>query len=250
MERGTAQVLYKAIYERRSVRRYNNQTVDEQIMQDIITFAEDTVLRLYPEIRTALDIVPPSEVGKLGVVKAPHFLLFYTDKGADDVQHLLNAGFFLQHLDLYLHTLGLGRCWLGLARPKQRSKDGLAHCITLAFGYTDDELTRPSSDFKRKSLSQMSTGDDPRLEAARLAPSAVNSQTWFFAAHNQSIDVYQAVVSPLKKRLYGVMNSIDMGIALCHLQLASLHYQMSYQYRILPPEEAPHKENFEYLATI
>ncbi|MCL2606180.1 MAG: nitroreductase, partial [Coriobacteriia bacterium] len=242
--------LYKAIFERKSIRRYSDRPVSDQMMQDICDFTSSTALRLFPQIAFSIEVVSPSEVGKLGVPKAPHFLLFYTKAGDDGNQHLLNAGFVLQQVDLYLHTLGLGRCWLGLARPKQREKDGLAHCITLAFGYPDEDLVRISNDFKRKPLDQISTGDDPRLEAARLAPSAVNSQNWFFDASDQSINVYMSNTGAIKKKLYGAMNVIDVGIALAHLQIASMHYQISFDCQILPQGSVPNKDNFTYMVTV
>jgi len=250
MDPKIAEGLYAAIFERKSIRRYSNESVSEKALQDITNFISDTAIPLFPEIAFSTDIVPLAEVGKLGTPKAPHFLLFYTGPGADSTQHLLNAGFIIQQLDLYLHTLGLGRCWLGLARPKQREKDGLAHCITLAFGYPEGELSRTADDFKRKPLDQISHDNDPRLEAARLAPSAVNSQNWFFDADNQSIDVYMGNTGAFKKKLYGSMNIIDIGIALAHLKLASLHYQLPFEYRSLPSEVAPSKDGFTYIATI
>ena len=250
MDSEIAQELYDAIFQRKSIRRYSNKPISEQALHDVSDFINNTATPLFPEIAFSTDIVLPAEVGKLGIPKAPHFLLFYTGQGEDNTQHLLNAGFIIQQLDLYLHAQGIGTCWLGLARPKQREKDGLAHCITLAFGYPEGELARTADDFKRKSLEQISQGSDPRLEAARLAPSAVNSQNWFFDASGQGIDVYMGEVGALKKKLYGTMNVIDIGIALAHLQLASLHYQLPFDHRTLPAEEAPSKDGFTYIATI
>jgi nitroreductase len=247
----TSQALYKAIFERRSVRKYSDKPVDSQTMQAIQDFAENTAQQLYPHIGTTVDIVSPSAVGKLGVAKAPHFLLFYSEAAADN-SHLLNTGFYFQQLDLFLHTLRLGRCWQGMVRPKQREKDGLTQLAALSFGYPADmdALTRTISDFKRKPLAEVASGDDPRLEAARLAPSGINAQKWFFAARNGAIDVFRAKPGPLSLKLYNDMSLIDAGIALCHLQLASTHHNLPFSPTKLPKEKAPTKEGFEYLITI
>lgn len=44
--------------------------------------------------------------------------------------------------------------------------------------------------FKRKSMEQITDRPDAKLEPARLAPSAVNSQPWFFAHEGDTIHVW------------------------------------------------------------
>ena len=61
--------------------------------------------------------------------------------------------------------------------------------------------------YHRKSMEQITDKADPRLEPARLAPSAVNSQPWYFAHEGDTIHVWcSRKGSPL-----------DVGIALAHL---------------------------------
>ena len=60
-------------------------------------------------------------------------------------------------------------------------------------------------------MEQISDKAAPRLEPARLAPSAVNSQPWFFTHEGDSIHVYCA-----KKG-----SRLDIGIALAHLYVAN-----------------------------
>jgi len=245
-----ADSLYNAIFERKSIRRYTDELVSDHMQAEILDYAQEGALKLYPELPYAVEIVGADEVGKLAVSKAPHFLLFYAREGAGAYDHLLNAGFVLQQLDLWLHTRGLGRCWLGLAKPKQREKDGMQHCITLAFGHPAEPLSRTAADFKRKALEQISTGSDPRLEAARVAPSAVNSQTWFFDAHDGDIDVFMERTGAIKRRIYGSMNVIDNGIALCHLYLASQHFDLPFNFLVVPETQAPQKDGYNYMGTI
>ena len=59
----------------------------------------------------------------------------------------------------------------------------------MAFGYPSEELFRNVSDFKCKSLTEISEGADSRLEAARIAPSGMSSQNWFFLCTNGIIHV-------------------------------------------------------------
>lgn len=66
----------------------------------------------------------------------------------------------------------------------------------MAFGYPSEELFRNVSDFRRRSLIEISEGADSRLEAARIAPSGMNSQNLFFCV-NGIIYVYRKKMNPL-----------------------------------------------------
>ena len=126
-----------------------------------------------------------------------------------------NIGFLFQQLDLYLQTLGLGVCWLGMGRmnPKTTTEvEGMKFVIMLAFGHPKgDQLRQDLKGFKRKSMDKITDKADPRLEPARLAPSAVNSQPWYFVHEGETIHVYCN-----KKG-----TRLDAGIALAHLYVAN-----------------------------
>ena len=88
--------------------------------------------------------------------------------------------------------------------------------ILLAFGTPKDSDKRTSAaDFKRHTLAQISDSADGRLEPARLAPSSINSQPWYFVHEGDRIHVYRTRPSRLKA-LIG-LNRIDVGIALAQL---------------------------------
>jgi nitroreductase len=242
------EALFEAIFHRKSVRSFVDNPNDDEHFAQILDFANN-VASLYPDLKIAFAIEHEFPIG-LFAVKAPNYLCLYTDK-SDNFEYLVNAGYVLQHVDLYLHTLGFGSCWLGVAKPKIRVIGEKNYLIMLAFGRPRDLLGRSSpQDFKRKTLAQISSGDDLRLEAARLAPSATNSQNWFFAATEKHISVYTAKLSGAKKRLYQNLTYIDAGIALCHLKLASEHFSLSFDYHALSIEDAPHKEDYKYLASV
>ena len=59
----------------------------------------------------------------------------------------------------------------------------------MAFGKPAEPLYRELSEFKRKPLAEISEGSDERLEAARLAPSGMNVQNWYFIAKD-GISIY------------------------------------------------------------
>ncbi|MBQ8744240.1 MAG: hypothetical protein IJZ18_03530, partial [Mailhella sp.] len=74
-----------------------------------------------------------------------------------------------------------------------------------------DQLRHDLKGFKRKPMEQITDKADPRLEPARLAPSAVNSQPWFFAHEDDTIHVWCS----RKGRC------LDACIALAHLYVVN-----------------------------
>ena len=92
--------------------------------------------------------------------------------------------------------------------------------ITIAFGKSND-LTRDISQFKRKGLSEISDSEDERLIPAQLAPSAVNSQPWYFKHTDDGFDVYKVRHNIVKRKILGKWNDVDIGIALSHLYVSN-----------------------------
>lgn len=126
-------------------------------------------------------------------------------------------------MDLYLSANGLGSCWLGLAKPsKELIKDSkLKFIISLAFGKPAEQLHRTGvGEFKRLPLDKIrdARGMDNLLEPARLAPSASNSQMWFFTGGEGKLNVYVS-----NSLIFNRLSLIDAGIAICHIMIAAGH---------------------------
>jgi hypothetical protein len=114
----------------------------------------------------------------------------------------------------------------------------------MSFGKPAEPLYRELSAFKRKTLAEISEGSDKRLEAARLAPSAVNSQNWFFIADNGKIHCYRKKPNPLLRFMLTNMNRIDMGIALYHTALESENFYFAKEVG------APERKGYVYTGTV
>ena len=98
--------------------------------------------------------------------------------------------------------------------------------IAISFGKSD-KMTREREDFKRRNLSDISDYDDEKLIPAQLAPSAINSQPWYFKHTDDGFDVYQVKQNILKRQVLKKWNPIDVGIALAHLYVAN---QQSFEF--------------------
>ena len=226
--------LYEAISKRKSIRKYDSVPLDEEILAEISEYLMN-VKTLFPNIKTEMRIYEQKEVKTLLAIKAPHYLLFFSET---EEGYLTNAGYMIQQVDLFLSSNGIGSCYLGMAKPTKEVKKStdLEYVMMLAFGDPAEPVYRENiSEFTRNSLPQVSSNadNDNILEAARLAPSATNSQPWFFTGNSDIINVYCAKHNAIKAIIYEKLNKLDMGIALCHMSIAAEHFgkEITFDYR-------------------
>ncbi|MCL2361993.1 MAG: nitroreductase [Defluviitaleaceae bacterium] len=206
------------IRKRKSIRKYDPAPLDAAILERVRSLFE-RVKPLYPEIPYSIEIA--SKTKGMFNIKAPQYLIF----GSEEKEGFLeNIGFIGQQIDLLLSEMGIGTCWLGAAKPTEKEDSPLPHVISMSFGIPAEPLHRESSEYKRKPLLDISEGTDPRLEAARLAPSAINAQNWYFIAEGGKIHCYRKKANPLLGLMFNRMHTIDLGIAICHIAEESKNF--------------------------
>jgi len=221
--------LNEMIYHRKSCRSFTNIPVDAATIETIKAFS---MKPLYPDIKVHWGIVPRNQVKCICPWTTPQLITIYSEEAEG---YLENIGFLFQQMDLFLQTLGLGVCWLGMGRMNSKTTtkvEGMKFIIMLAFGHPKgDQLRQRAKDFKRKSMEQITDKPDPRLEPARLAPSAINSQPWYFTHKDDTIHVYCS-----KKG-----SRLDAGIALAHLYAANEE-----TFRFFKAADTPTVPGYEY----
>ena len=243
--------LYDAIFKRKSIRNYDSTPIDQNRLEEI----SENLQALSPMsvgIKTEFKIISPDQVTRKGMNKAPHFIAAFSEaKGA----YKTNMGCMLQQMDLYFSATGLGSCWLGIPQPIKEVTDSssLDYVILMSFGNSKETLRRTSvSQFKRKSLSEITNieGADELLEPARLAPSAVNLQNWYFTGNKNLIHAYYSKSGLFRSIVGGSFFPVNMGIAICHLQLAAEHF--GWKTKIIFEEERDKNppKNREYVASL
>jgi nitroreductase len=228
---------YEAIFKRKSIRKY-----------DMTPLANDAL----SGIRTDIKILPHSEINSFMAVKAPHYVAISSE--AKDL-YLTNAGYLVQQIDLFLSSSGYGSCYLGMARPHDPVRAGLKYefVILLAFGIAAEPLYRTKMhDFRRKTIDQINriTGISDLLEAARFAPSAVNSQPWLFTGTVNEIHAFCIKLNPISALVYEKVNKIDMGIALYHLKVAAEHFGKTSQFAFEAPPKDVTPAGHYFIATL
>jgi len=223
--------FYGAIFKRKFIRRYGSEPLEASRLQSVQKYV-DGITPLYDNIKTEIVILPENQIKTMFSIRAPQYIAIYSETKDG---YLINAGFMLQQVDLFLSANGIGACWLGMGLPQKESasRNGLEYVIVLACGDADEPLHRENtSEFKRKALSEISSvnGAHELLEAARLAPSAANTQPWHFSGSADNIIVSRKLPNMLKAALYSKFNQIDMGIALCHMRIAALHMDKTIEF--------------------
>ena len=122
-----------------------------------------------------------------------------------------------EKLVLKAQELGLNTCWVGLTHGKSAARvdDDEKLVIVIALGYGANQGTA----HKSKALAAVSNVTDHLpdwyargLEAALLAPTALNQQKFFFTLQDDT-----AHVTPDK----GAYTMVDLGIVKYHFEAAS-----------------------------
>ena len=202
--------LSEQIYVRKSCRKYLDDEIDMSAIKEFM----DNVKPLTREINYSYEILTKDKLNIRTRWKAPYYLALYSDKKDN---YGANIGFIFQQLSLFLQSLDIGSCWVGMASLKENNPKFV---IAISFGKSND-LTREISQFKRKSLSEIADTEDERLIPAQLAPSAVNSQPWYFKHSDEGFDVYKVKHNIVKRKILGKWNDVDIGIALSHLYVSN-----------------------------
>ena len=182
-------------------------------------------------------------------------------------EKFIDYGFALEKIILYLTDAGFGTCWLG----GTFNKAGFGKKINLAddetipavtpFGYEGtrraliDSIIRGAagsnhrkkwgevffnSDFATPLSAEEASVYAKPLEMVRIAPSASNKQPWRILKdkNTKAMHLFLQRTKNYPKIPFGVdMQMIDMGIAMCHFELACRELAIEGRWQKLNPED-------------
>ena len=214
--------LIEAIKARHSVRKYTDQPIETAKVATLR--AEVEKLNAESGLNIQLVLEEPKcfstgmwKYGQFSGVK--NYFVMAGPKGKEAEEKI---GYYGEKLVLLAQTLGLNTCWVGLTYKKipgtYTLRDGdTVHCV-IALGYG----TIPGVQHPLKSVEQFyeSDGLPPKwfqdgMEAALLAPTAVNQQKFKFILHEGS-----KVETKTGFSMAGYTN-IDLGIVKCHFEIGA-----------------------------
>jgi len=231
---------YEAIFTRRSRRKYKKDALPQNKLLHLDSVCES--FRPFPEARSVL-VKESSEqiyrgfIGSYGMIEnAPGYIAFIGDMFSPRVQEAL--GYTGEGIILEATALGLGTCWVGgyfypdaVADQISIEKNERVLAVTPvgipqgAFSFQEKLMTGFGYMHKRKKLNDLVTGTSKlewmktALEAARLAPSAVNRQPWRFILDDTTI----SIDLDKDRDSYKISRRLDCGIAMLHLELGAMH---------------------------
>jgi nitroreductase len=223
--------LYETIFLRKLIRKYDLTPLDGHTLVEIMAHT-NALKPLYEDIKIEMKLLSQKDVKGLFLAKAPHYLAVFSEAKNG---YLTNVGFVLQQMDLFFSANGLGSCWQGMPRPINEilNSSNLEFVILLAFGKPKERWHRERvSEFQRKPLGEITNvkDADELLEPARLAPSAMNRQQWFFTGNASTIHAYRAKSSFLTAFMFERMSKVSMGIAICHMWIAAKHFNKEVEF--------------------
>ena len=217
--------LQEAITARHSVRKY----IDKEIPVDIVTVLQDKIAEYNKVGNLNIQLVLNETRAFTGMLSygsfsgVRNYFVMVGKKGADLDERV---GYYGEQLVLLAQTLGLNTCWVGLSYRKvpeayNVGKDEKLACM-IALGYGETQ----GVSHKIKTIEQVSNASDLTptwfkrgVEAALLAPTAVNQQKFSFEYVGMSNNRH--LVRAKKGFSMIGYTQMDLGIAKYHFEIGA-----------------------------
>ncbi len=253
-----------SIMKRRSVRNYSGELIADaelEKLRDYISELDGAAGVFGSKVRLELiESGGGEKLGTYGVIRGARFFMTAAcKKSAHDME---DVGYQFEKLILFATQLGLGTVILG----GTFSRGGFSKAIDLQADEALPVVSPVGYEGGGKSLlgrmiksnagnrkpwdelffdgdftTPLSSGGESAeiLEAVRQAPSAMNAQPWRIVKDGEAaFHFYSAGKID--------MNRIDMGIAMCHFEIAAAEKGFEGRFEVLERENA---ENLKYLAS-
>ena len=218
--------IQEAIEARHSVRAYK----DLPLSEEIVKLLEDELVKLNNEGQLHIQLIcnePKAFQGtmaKYGKFRNANNYLVMAGKKAEDLDERI--GYYGEHLVLLAQTLGLNTCWVGLSYSKVPRtyvlEEGEKIACYIAIGYGETQ----GVGHKIKTVEQVSNASDitpswfkKGVEAALLAPTAVNQQKFSF----EHVGVKNNRHQIRAKKGFSMIGytKMDLGIAKYHFEIGT-----------------------------
>ena len=219
--------IQEAIEARHSVRAYKGQP----LAADVVEVLEEKISELNEKGHLHMQLIRnetkafQGKLAKYGKFRGVNDYIVMVGQKADDLDERI--GYYGEQLVLLAQTLGLNTCWVGLSYSKVpgtyvlEAGEVIEAYISIGYGETQ------GVSHKIKRVEQVSNANDltpswfrQGVEAALLAPTAVNQQKFFFeyipARDGKPVRV-------LAKRNFSLIGftQMDLGIAKCHFEIGA-----------------------------
>lgn len=213
---------------RHSVRRYLDKPIEEEKRVKINAEAE-AVSRESGLIFTPVFDEPKAFAGMMaryGSFKGcQNYIVAIGEKDDDEA-----IGYFGERLVLFLQSIGINSCWVALTYSKSKVSvnipQGKKIHVVIAMGYGDGEGAAHKNAPKEK-LCRVKGISEPKwfevaMEAAMLAPTALNHQKFCITLEEDGTVSAKALVAPYAE--------MDLGIVKYHFELGAAYAGHSFRF--------------------
>ena len=218
--------IQEAIEARHSVRAYKDQPMADEVAKQLEE--EIAVVNQKGNLHVQLIRNEPKAfqgtMAKYGKFRNANNYIVMAGKKAEDLDE--RVGYYGEHLVLLAQTLGLNTCWVGLSYSKVPGTyvldEGEKIACYIAIGYGETQ----GVGHKIKTVGQVSNASDATpswfrkgVEAALLAPTAVNQQKFSF----EYVGVKDGRHQVSAKKGFSMIGytKMDLGIAKYHFEIGA-----------------------------
>ncbi|HIX58463.1 MAG TPA: nitroreductase [Candidatus Blautia gallistercoris] len=212
--------IWKIMADRHSVRQYTDRKIEMEKRTELEKLAEACNRGSGMHIQLIYDEPGcfDSMMAHYGKFKGvSNYIAMVGRKDAPDLEE--KCGYFGEKIVLKAQELGLNTCWVALTYGKRKCRAVVKKeeklCCVIALGYGSTQgVPRPSKSVEQVSDYQpgMPEWYKKGIEAALLAPTAMNQQKFYFTYNDGKV---------LLKAGKGFYTKMDLGIVKYHFRLAS-----------------------------
>jgi nitroreductase len=240
--------LRLSIKNRTSVRTFDGKMLNDEHKRLIDAYLnqKENLIGFYGnEIKVQSIISKGDEykaIATYGIIKhAPVYLVISCNKTKEA---MIDCGYVIENLVLFLVSLGVGSCWMGGTFKRELLSNAIELGdnefvpILLPIGYenvkktlTDKAIRAIAKSHSREPFNSRFFMDDftkhiveptliEQLECVQIAPSASNKQPWRLVVEEAYVHFYLERTPNYDSKMLGYdIQMIDMGIALAHFNL-------------------------------
>ncbi|HHW22966.1 MAG TPA: nitroreductase [Clostridiaceae bacterium] len=240
--------IKQAILLRKSIRTYKNEPLSKDLRDKLEDYIKNVKGPFGTNMRFMMidtdNAVSGAKLGTYGVISGARTFICAVVEPEERYEE--NLGYAFEKIILYATSLGLGTCWLGGTFNRSGFSDaaGLKDKefmpVITPVGYpgekrsfVDQVFVMTAGSRTRKNWSELffdKSFDKPlneagaehfreALEMVRLAPSASNKQPWRIVKDGDILHFFIKRSVAYKNVVGFDIQRLDMGIAMCHLEL-------------------------------
>lgn len=251
--------LYDAIYQGIQTTHFLAEELPWELVSDILNYANN-LEGLIPDAQVEFKLINNTILDEkfhgLFSLYAPYYLLIAAKESTD---YLLNVGYLMQQMRLYLNTKWLGTSYVYVRAPKHfiTSSMKYPYIMTIAFGKPDTAVyQKTNTDIKRLPedatvvyKEKVSLPVRKVVNAALMAPSIMKTQPWRLVAYQNRIHIFTKK-NILLNSILNKNKQIDMGMLLANLYIAADEQWLEVSMKFSELIQGQKRKSTDYLTTV